>query len=474
MTDRSDDKIAPRGSAQAGAETVSPASEIGSPAGAVNTRRARQAMTDRSVRMNREQTRVYDGNDDERRMRLMEQLRERARNMIRGKTSQIEIYTADGVVAEVVNDERARSTLEGGRAVREFLPRDRVSAGEGEDYDEGIVAVPTADALAMKRTVDAVWVKWDSGVSTWTPASLLSERFIDAGEIADATAPAEARAPVGAVHPAESTPLAGRLHDLDFIAREIAAKMPDWRIAGEGERDEFARLMLGREVLIRDRDQAEFSITTDFISVEQGPTTAIWPVAPDSMAKTRIVVTEDKTIESLIGEIKATIIPVSEAAARLQHAAPEPPVGGGRSSDRTARAADEAAAAEGGTSRSALERYREARLRAGRPPDPAGAGRPPAAAAPLRVGERDDPAAVAARLRGLDPAGLAALGEATAARLGAVGRAKGASAAILAGELRRGLGLINDQMAARGRDPVVAATPRQDRAEPRRHQRERD
>lgn len=54
-----------------------------------------------------------------------------------------------------------------------FAPGARVEAGDGEDHDVGRVAAAPDHALAMARAANAVWVAWDSGVSTWTPASLL-------------------------------------------------------------------------------------------------------------------------------------------------------------------------------------------------------------------------------------------------------------------------------------------------------------
>lgn len=60
-----------------------------------------------------------------------------------------------------------------GHTMVAFVPGAEVEAGSGEDHDIGRIADAPPHAMAMARGVDAVWINWNSGVSTWTPTSLL-------------------------------------------------------------------------------------------------------------------------------------------------------------------------------------------------------------------------------------------------------------------------------------------------------------
>lgn len=56
---------------------------------------------------------------------------------------------------------------------------DRVEGGYGDDHDVGTIGYPeSGDALDelgdRDAPIDEVWVRWDSGVSTWTPIEHLS------------------------------------------------------------------------------------------------------------------------------------------------------------------------------------------------------------------------------------------------------------------------------------------------------------
>ncbi|MBP8231130.1 MAG: hypothetical protein KAY22_02390 [Rhizorhabdus sp.] len=96
------------------------------------------------------------------------------------------------------------------------------------------------------------------------------------------------------------------------------------------------------------------------------------------------------------------------------------------------------------------------------------------AVVPLKVSDNADRGAVADKLRNLDLATLREMGKATAARVGEVSKSRGPTAAILSGELTRGLNMINDQMTARGQDRIEVFRGDAAAAAPRRPQRERD
>ena len=50
----------------------------------------------------------------------------------------------------------------------------RVEGGEGDDYDIGTVSTPNEHDERIPHMAASVWIAWDSGVSTWTPADILS------------------------------------------------------------------------------------------------------------------------------------------------------------------------------------------------------------------------------------------------------------------------------------------------------------
>lgn len=55
-----------------------------------------------------------------------------------------------------------------------WTPGTRVCAGAGEGYEEGTVH-DSSFGDAVEHADDAVWVSWDGGSRTWTPADLLTE-----------------------------------------------------------------------------------------------------------------------------------------------------------------------------------------------------------------------------------------------------------------------------------------------------------
>lgn len=124
-------------------------------------------MTTTTITMTDGQTPADDSDDDDVSAGMIRQLRQQAGDLLAGAVTRVEIHTADGVVADVVErDEPA--------APQAFDVGTRVEAGVGEDHDTGVVAEPGVHALAMNRAADAVWVRWDSGSSTWTPPDLLT------------------------------------------------------------------------------------------------------------------------------------------------------------------------------------------------------------------------------------------------------------------------------------------------------------
>lgn len=55
-----------------------------------------------------------------------------------------------------------------------FTIGDRVEAGNGDDYDIGTVSEPAPHDERIPHRATDVFVAWDSGQATWTPAAGLS------------------------------------------------------------------------------------------------------------------------------------------------------------------------------------------------------------------------------------------------------------------------------------------------------------
>lgn len=66
--------------------------------------------------------------------------------------------------AAVAEDERDASAFSVVEVEHDFTEGERVEGGEGEDYDIG-----TVDSIEAR----GVMVRWDSGVTTYAPASIL-------------------------------------------------------------------------------------------------------------------------------------------------------------------------------------------------------------------------------------------------------------------------------------------------------------
>jgi hypothetical protein len=62
------------------------------------------------------------------------------------------------------------------RTNRQFAIGTRVEGGAGDDHDIGVVGAPTAFERSLPGHRDipnSVWVRWESGVSCWTPVHLI-------------------------------------------------------------------------------------------------------------------------------------------------------------------------------------------------------------------------------------------------------------------------------------------------------------